>query len=1368
MPTSPNTPTTPPAQDQNPLDNTWVNGVTGVTNTGFPPQLWLLGTDGFWYPPGTTKDSIGGVPQTSDINMFSGPNIGGRTLLPYNPTPTGSNTVPAPTPTNPPPVATTSKPDEIIYPINVNVHPAIPVFPKYVLNILTDLTIKPIPLLLNDALVNTLYSLDAGKVNNFFDQGRVLKTVLNFGQDYQALLTNWEYDPRDTSGNTVLVKLYEPLPDPVEEKTPVWISRELSPTVVDRLFLTFTPNPPPLVYLRPRNTNVQIAGKTGQAVQNATYTSLFSSGALNPIAPTDPVIQEWFTEDVNSVELNIAYNDFTQFVFFGSAQARIDAFVQKLLIIENLTNTINMNSASLALTGSANITGSSAYVSLQSIGDERLDMYRTFDGFERFLYYESASAYSSSFHGDPQDEIFVMADVTYPKSGSGVAPVTSSQAQAWYSNLSAIATAYDQQNSDALQNSLPHYIVDEGKSTEFLQFMNLAGHQFDILKTYIDAIPEIYNRDSDPLVKLAPEMVWNVAKSFGIDLPNQYAINNLVDYTIGNSTSNPVVYRNAAAETWKRFLHNQIFMLKTKGTKTALRALTNAFGVLPTTLRVREAAVPGTAFPTGTFEQYDEQTNVVTITSGSYFAIPWTTASLSASTLEVRFSTTDNSVSQSLVTAPNSWGMVIEPLTGSYGRVALRNASGSDSVSSSYFQIYSGDFFSTMVTYAATGVTLSVKRCDNGETFIDDFVGTEPNSGLTVAAKWFTPSTIYLGGSGSFFGRAFAGYVDEFRSWGEVVGEDIFDIHVRYPGMYNGNTNQSPATTLYVRLSFNKAQDLFTTASYANESPFARPSTCPVPFRTIPAINFPHISSYPFNMAVITRNVIRYSPNAGGNQYTTNKVIIAGPPVLTFFSGSTVPVLSPTDSIVSLDDKKDFGVNTNTVGFFFSLTDAINDSMIRTLGVIDLQNLLGDPADQFNSTYSSLVTLDNLYWNQYGYTFNINTFINFVKNLLDPLFLQAEQLIPARAKLLGGIVHEPHILERNKQQNKPLDVSAGSLTRRDHTNTYNLFGDLGTTQPTAISASNITRDAVFSLSQSVIPTATLPFYDARLVTTSSYAVVADYATYDDSSNLKGFIQNLLHIFGVPVVGQLSATQLALYNQYLLAYQNPAAVNTNAVFVSSKAAMSGSGDDFVIDMIEPYTDFTKYQSTVFFTDPNGLVRVPITVFTRVNQNILTNRAVWLYGTNYNRNDFVYQVALSGSSQPGDNTEFLCITTVNPFTSTVAPGLDPKNWRQMTYTPSLQLQLRQALLISSSVSIAPTGSGQPFVVGYRPEHFYKTRDQRQRVNRGYFLGCLQTSGSTPDGQPPVTVTFSAGDTLVVRNPGAPVQPTNNSSGPLLDVT
>jgi hypothetical protein len=164
--------------------------------------------------------------------------------------------------------------------------------------------------------------------------------------------------------------------------------------------------------------------------------------------------------------------------------------------------------------------------------------------------------------------------------------------------------------------------------------------------------------------------------------------------------------------------------------------------------------------------------------------------------------------------------------------------------------------------------------------------------------------------------------------------------------------------------------------------------------------------------------VLRYTPNGGGKQYISNMTTVEPPRVFRYIqtqgTGSIIPVLSPYQSMVTYTTKKQKSQPNNIVGFFFSVTNAINDSMIRSIGNFNLQNLIGDPRDTNSNVYPDLLALDNIYWTNYSYNFKLNTFVDFVENLLHALFVQARDLVPVRAKLLGGIVHEPHVLERSK------------------------------------------------------------------------------------------------------------------------------------------------------------------------------------------------------------------------------------------------------------------------------------------------------------------------------------------------------------------
>jgi hypothetical protein len=715
-----------------------------------------------------------------------------------------------------------AQPLQQIFSISVNILPALLTYPSDIQTEILNISVNKIPIPLSDAMFGALDSLVGTKIDTFFDDDRVLKTLLNFGNDYQALITNWQYDSADTSGNTMLVKLYKPLPIEVLEKTQLWITREITPPVIDEILIFASPIKQKPIYLRPPNRSLLSAKASGLGIANTTLASLFSTASLDPVIPDDSVIKQWYTDDVNSVQLNTDFTDYRNFIIYGSAVARLAAFKNKLLLIENYNAVLALNSSSLALTGSAYITGSLSYPAIQRLASERINLIRSFDGYEQFLYYKSGSAYSSSLTTtDYQDQIYFHNDATWPKiggnvklvssastdieSGSFINPTSPSSNGSWYSNQLFIAQAYDIANPNSLINNVPDYLRRDVNNSEFLIFLDLIGHQIDNLKTYADRMLDIYDRDSNPNIGLSPDIIWTVAESMGIELPNQYAIKRLVDYTIGQvGNVTPQTYRLAAGETWKRFLHNQIFMMKTKGTAASLRALANSYGILPTTIQIRETATPSYLNQTGSFELYEEQTNALQIANQSYLTIPWSASNVSINSVELRFSTT-TATSSVLFNLDNVWALTIQQLSGSWARLAVVSGS-TPVVSSSYFQIFNGNYYHAMVRYNTSGTLLSVERPDNYGNIIEKSITQA--SVLFSGSSWFTSQNLYLGASGTFFGPTFTGNFDEFRMWGETITDSIFDYHVKYPGLYNGSSSTSAVTSLYARLSFHRPANI--------------------------------------------------------------------------------------------------------------------------------------------------------------------------------------------------------------------------------------------------------------------------------------------------------------------------------------------------------------------------------------------------------------------------------------------------------------------------------------------------------------------------------------------------------------------------------
>jgi hypothetical protein len=1299
--------------------------------------------------------------------------------------------------------------------ISLDIRPEIPNFSSVNIDLPTHLELKPIEIPLKSTITSVIQDLLKNKIENYFDQDRVGKTLLNFGNDFQSLILNWKYD---TDPNNILVKLYRPLPTEIDELTELWIVRELAPTYLDQIFGMFVPTPAPKLYLRPPNRSISVNGLSGIEVNNVSMENLLSTGSFSPTNLTDPVLQEWYITSLEGAELNIDYSNFNEFVFYSSAVKRLNAFKNKMSLLENYNQVISEQSSSIAAanSGLSNFTGSLAFAGYQRLSEQRVDLFRSFDGYERFLYYGSASAYSASFTDESEDQLYYLSDATWPKingqtisvasassailfpiSTSSISPLGNfTSSVSWIDAMTFIATEYDKQNKNRLVHNLPEYIRNDANSEEFTTFVDLVGHTLDTPKMYADRMKDIFNRDSDPEKGLSPDLVWNIASSFGIDLPNQYAVQQLVDYTIGEtSVVDSSTYRKAAAETWKRFLHNQIYLLKSKGTAASLRGLLNTYGVLPTTIQIRESSTPS-FYISQSYELIEEQTNTLEMNGSSFISIPFSGSGITApESIQMRFSSTTATQSV-LFNVGNAWSVTLQPLTGSYGRVTL--VSGSTAVaSSSLFSVYGGDYFSvTVKRQTNTIANLYVYRIDEDGDIVDSSTSTGS------LGTWLSGSILYLGSSGSTLGVPFTGLIDEFRMWTERLTDNTIQLHAKYPGLYNGETETSARDNLPVRLSFGRPSNLASASFISNESPYIRQSSHPIIFNQFSASGFSNETEYPYNMNTITRNVLRFAPNAGGSQFVSNKITIADPPILRYLtddSGSGIPVLSHENSIVSLNQKSDGVKSNNIVGFYFSISDAINDSIIRSIGNIDLQDYIGNPRDLYQNSYSDLVTLNKIYWNNYAYSYNYNSFVDFVRTLLYPLFEHAKKLVPARAKLLTGLVLESPILERNKIKWNKIDMTGIGTYAADDNPT--LYAPSITSQPEVIestfpvyeatvdtsenteldfSVSNLTTtvdtqtDIEFDSSLPIYETYISPLsgsdisgnnlgYETDLDLQENNIVEFEVISIDDETARFAYLNTLLTRFNIPSTIQISDSYKSIFNQLLTTFRPKSSIGVRT------GLNLDAGTNPFEDTIEPYIDFLDLSNVTYFTQRDGLFIIPSTRQVKIGENILSSAGTWTKGSTYVKNQFVTQLNQTGSSVDGNDYEYVCITSpsAEAFISYNPPSIDTDNWRKVRYQTVPSITLKVATLVDGQVQLAASGSGYTPYTGYTSKHYRFHRDTHLATQRRLWLGCKQSDDTTFDGQPAVEIIPTTGHILVVSDGTEPIQRTNDSAGPILNV-
>ena len=82
---------------------------------------------------------------------------------------------------------------------------------------------------------------------------------------------------------------------------------------------------------------------------------------------------------------------------------------------------------------------------------------------------------------------------------------------------------------------------------------------------------------------------------------------------------------------------------------------------------------------------------------------------------------------------------------------------------------------------------------------------------------------------------------------------------------------------------------------------------------------------------------------------------------------------------------------------------------------LNMDDLIGDPRDQYKHKYTSLDKTQRDYWRKYARTNNFWDYMRIINFFDNTIWKQIQGLIPARANANLGLLIEPNILERSKQ-----------------------------------------------------------------------------------------------------------------------------------------------------------------------------------------------------------------------------------------------------------------------------------------------------------------------------------------------------------------
>ena len=773
----------------------------------------------------------------------------------------------------------------------------------------------------------------------------------------------------------------------------------------------------------------------------------------NTLLTSDKEIKETLQNTILSgsleeTELNVPYDKgYKEFIHFSSAEKRIKNFKYKLELIESYT----ASSASNAALDMANYgTGKKD----ADIWHQRIrNVKNGFDGFEKYMYEQSSSYYSSSmgkFYDNAWPKVSGAGTMTSPYV---LAHTTSSEATTWFNLQIVSSSEYDSRNGNNLINNIPEF-VNTTENQAYLDFIKMMGQMFDKIWLHISQIGMINDRRSNVTEGLSKQLYYSVAKSLGWSLNDGKDLVDLPNFLLGQRASGSGfeeierTEQDISREIWSRIVSNMPYFLKNKGTVRALKGLINCYGIPSSILRVKEYGGPDTPSSVN-FEINRKFTKALGFHGSQKVDFSWQIASASVAgdtagfpdTIEWRFKA-PTSRDQFIWHSENKDMGIIMKDNGSADNIGsvmfFLSGSGANKykfVSSSEMPIYDNEFYSAMIrrtTHSASiqdnvDYNLVVKKYDAGIDRFQYVSSTTLNiNGANAASQsynqaWDTFGTFSIGGDSTFSGAStgslnfngntvqrFSGSLMEFRVWTEVLNTGSFDNHANNPKAYDGNSISSSYEHIVSRYSFDDDKDLSSDTSIADVSAKTTET------QNATAVGFTENTFEP----VVDRTKSKV-PNLGPTKISTNKMRIESNvirPEFKFISGSDGEYRELQSEVPIGRGRYDFAPNdSNKVGIYFSPTDAINQDIIESLANIDFGNYLGDPRDRYSETYRGLASAQDKYWQKYNAPFDFWQYLRLLKTYDQSIFPQLKKLVPARANARFGILVEPNILERARE-----------------------------------------------------------------------------------------------------------------------------------------------------------------------------------------------------------------------------------------------------------------------------------------------------------------------------------------------------------------
>ena len=896
------------------------------------------------------------------------------------------------------------------------------------------------------------------------NQNYFVDFYLNFGSNDLIIANNIKLDTTIDDEPTILVKLYEALPPNYDLKSQCWVVENISNAQGYQVkFPIPVFEPQDFTFIAGPNYSLDIKNESGTDSEVVTYDTLIGSNITSSTQQINSLLQE------KGININVNYEDRSEYIKFSSALTRLENFYYKVGLVETYQSKIS--SLSTNITGST--TGSIAYSSSKASYQGKIDNIITnLDQYEYFLYYNSGSksSYPKSTSTKP-----------YTLSPTGSTEVlnwlgSADPSNAYYGGQALSASNYDQDNQDWLYFSIPDYLREDPENQKYELFVDMIGQHFDNIWIYSKDIVNKFDADNRLDYGISKDLVADAIKDFGVKLySNNFNTNDLYGAFLGitpsgsyfpptgsehintmiSASNDAIPLDDVNKRLYKRIYHNIPYLLKTKGTVAGLKALITSYGIPDTILDVNEFGdqalnttqnweleqnifnykldLDGTNYISSSFntnEEFDQQPTPKTIQfrfqtpgipTGPVNQLLYTTET-NQSALILSYTGSNQisgSYSGSITNLENTYGTVTF-----YPQGIIENAP----TASVYLPVFDGGWWTVQ-----TDVDFDIS--DNAQLSVankgDHTILHKASSSVACNTTFYEgsdsiafPSTTPLLGY-----NFFSGSFQEIRYWGPVISQSSFDNFVLNPYSCVGNSVNSTPNELSFRASLGT---MLNTSSRSSIHPKVTGSYSTSSFEgsaTWDLIEDKWDMSYFYWNSSDDENQIDSFYLSSGS-FSTNKetIYLNQAPVgiknritdKITLEDNIIPSGDTLSPLVVLEQKsyttQNYTPNTNYLEVAFSPTNQVDNDIISQLGNFNLGDYIGDPRQVSKSDYSypDLDTLRNAYFEKYIHSYDVKDFIRLIKFFDNSLFKMIKDFTPARTSLSSGVVVKQHMLERNK------------------------------------------------------------------------------------------------------------------------------------------------------------------------------------------------------------------------------------------------------------------------------------------------------------------------------------------------------------------